>query len=79
MPVNEAPRIAPTTGMSQETATFLGQVTRWAQVEMGKLIPRNEGVNGIILISPSQKSYMVTVSDTGVLTTTLMVPGKLRP
>lgn len=76
MPVVNPPQVPPLQGVSGELSGYLSQLTRWARFELSKLVPRNEGVNSIILISPSQKSYMVTVSDTGTITTTLMIPGK---
>lgn len=76
MPIARPPPPPVIDNVPRALTTYISHVNHWAQQSMTGLVPRNEAVDHLYLRSPAGKVYSLTVSDTGVLTVTLLVLGE---
>jgi hypothetical protein len=65
------PRV-PTSGLTPEVRAYLEQLNIFLTRELNARVPDLTGKDAVLLVSPDGSVYNVTVSDLGVLTTTLV-------
>jgi hypothetical protein len=62
-------------GAPSALSDYLRRFSTWANAQLQGKVPSQSAAPAVLLLSPSLKTYRITVSDDGALIATLIPPG----